>query len=244
MELKIAICDDDYNYVEFIQKMIRRSVPHDDISIYKFYSSSDFINFDKKVLDLVFMDYRIDNLNGVDLSVDLRKENKEAVLVFLTGEIEPLPILFKLNTFRFIMKSESEEIIEEEVESILFHLREKKSDRNLVVKVGKGSKVLYLEDILYISKNKRGSSIKIMDKYTEEIDSIECRESVDEIYLMCRDKFEYPHSSYIVNFDNIAGFDNNRVIVKDGTELNISNSRRKYFIERLSSYMTKRYGRI
>lgn len=91
---KIAICDDDKSYAEFIEKTIKDNSKDVNIEIFKYYSSEDFINNISKDIDLVFMDYKIDEMNGIDISKYLRKINPNAILVFITGEISPEPVFF------------------------------------------------------------------------------------------------------------------------------------------------------
>lgn len=91
---KISICDDDKLYVEFIEKIIKDNSKGFETEILKYYSSYDFINNINKDIDLVFMDYKIDEMNGIDISKYLRKINPNAILVFITGEISPEPVFF------------------------------------------------------------------------------------------------------------------------------------------------------
>lgn len=241
MKIKIAICENNIEYTDFLQKKIKKLLPYDDIEIYRFFDNQEFILSKKDFFDIVFLNYEMDTVDEMSMSYSLREVNKEAILVFLSKNELPHPRLFKLNTFRFIMKYENKNAVDEELISVFYYLKDKRSYKYIIVNVGKIKKVIDIGDILYISKNKRGSKIVL---YKNEEESLDCKETLDDLYGKLRSRFEYPHSSYIVNFDNIVGFERSNIIMKDGSELSISSSKKMYFESRVSLYIKKMYGDV
>lgn len=241
MFIKIAICENDSVYIDFLKKIIKRALPYENVEMRVFFSSKDFILYEKDAFDIVFINYEMDTVDEMSMSYSLREVNEEAILVFMSKKELPHPRLFELNTFRFIMKYENKNTVDEEIISVFYYLKDKRSYKYITVSVGKIKKVIDIGDIMYISKNKRGSKIFL---YKNGKETLDCRETLDDLYKKLRSKFEYPHSSYIVNFDNIVGFERSNIIMKDGSELSISSSKKLYFNDRMSSYIKKMYGDV
>lgn len=162
MKYFIAICDDRI-HAKYIEDIIKKYEFYDEFCISKFYSSSSFLENIGEKFDIVVMDYDIDEMNGVELAQKLREVNQDTILVFLTGEISPQPIFFKLNTHRFLLKTYKEEELDDEIRSIIDFLREKRELKEIVLNCAGERRVFDLGKILYVSKIKRGAEIFLYD---------------------------------------------------------------------------------
>lgn len=90
---KIAICDDDKNYREKIEKVIETEgiLPKSEIRFYEYESGKELLENADILHDLVFMDMRMPGLDGNKSVLKLREYNRAAILVFCSGYFEPTP---------------------------------------------------------------------------------------------------------------------------------------------------------
>lgn len=104
---KIAICDDDKNYREKIEKVIETEgiLPKSEIRFYEYESGKELLENADILHDLVFMDMRMPGLDGNKSVLKLREYNRAAILVFCSGYFEPTPDSINIGQpFRYIMK--------------------------------------------------------------------------------------------------------------------------------------------
>ena len=104
---KIAICDDDKNYREKIEKVIETEgiLPKSEIRFYEYESGKELLKNADILHDLVFMDMRMPGLDGNKSVLKLREYNRAAILVFCSGYFEPTSDSINIGQpFRYIMK--------------------------------------------------------------------------------------------------------------------------------------------
>lgn len=104
----IAICDDDHSYVEYLDQEIRNQFNNTEkYIINKFYSGEEFLSVRNKKFDLIFLDMKMDKIDGINTALNYRKYDQDAILVFCTGIQMPRPEFFDVHPFRYLMKSYS-----------------------------------------------------------------------------------------------------------------------------------------
>ncbi|MFR0865518.1 MAG: LytR/AlgR family response regulator transcription factor [Eubacterium sp.] len=92
LELKVAICDDEKYYREYLQKFIMDYFENKNIKVVSslFSNGSEFCadksNFQK--YDIIFLDIEMDEMNGMDTAYMIRKFNLEVQIVFITIRVE------------------------------------------------------------------------------------------------------------------------------------------------------------
>lgn len=89
---KIAICDDDKNYREKIEKVIETEgiLPKSEIRFYEYESGKELLKNADILHDLVFMDMRMPGLDGNKSVLKLREYNRAAILVFAPDTLSRL----------------------------------------------------------------------------------------------------------------------------------------------------------
>ena len=102
----IAICDDDKGFIEFVKEVIRELNLSNEVRIYEYLSGEEFIfDIDNRYdLDLVILDIQMKEMDGNQVSIELRKRYKNTTLVFCSGIYKPSPENIKVAPFRFLLK--------------------------------------------------------------------------------------------------------------------------------------------
>lgn len=170
---KIAICDDDKNYREKIEKVIETEgiLPKSEIRFYEYESGKELLENADILHDLVFMDMRMPGLDGNKSVLKLREYNRAAILVFCSGYFEPTPDSINIGQpFRYIMKDLHDRSLKREIPAILSKVKLHCGDYSVTVTSAGRVIRIYTEDILYICLAKRGCSIYVARQ--GEIDEI------------------------------------------------------------------------
>lgn len=170
---KIAICDDDKNYREKIEKVIETEgiLPKSEIRFYEYESGKELLKNADILHDLVFMDMRMPGLDGNKSVLKLREYNRAAILVFCSGYFEPTSDSINIGQpFRYIMKDLHDRSLKREIPAILSKVKLHCGDSSVTVTSAGRVIRIYTEDILYICLAKRGCSIYVARQ--GEIDEI------------------------------------------------------------------------
>lgn len=176
---KIAICDDDKNYREKIEKVIETEgiLPKSEIRFYEYESGKELLENADILHDLVFMDMRMPGLDGNKSVLKLREYNRAAILVFCSGYFEPTPDSINIGQpFRYIMKDLHDRSLKREIPAILSKVKLHCGDYSVTVTSAGRVIRIYTEDILYICLAKRGCSIYVARQ--GEIDEMHCKENL------------------------------------------------------------------
>ena len=81
---RIAICDDDIAYTEYLEKKIKEVLGKSErSSICKYYSGEEFIGDLELEFDLVFLDMQMGEIDGITAAINLEKEIKMLYLFFV-----------------------------------------------------------------------------------------------------------------------------------------------------------------
>lgn len=162
---RIAICDDDIAYTEYLEKKIKEVLGKSErSSICKYYSGEEFIDDLELEFDLVFLDMQMGEIDGITAAIKFRKRNQDAVLVFCTGIQLPQPEFFDVQPFRYLMKNYTENKIDEELKNIINKMIENKKEVYIVVRNDGRMDKIAIDNITYISNIKRGCCIHIFSK--------------------------------------------------------------------------------
>ena len=244
----IALCDDNENFLEIMEKIVKSNLEYESNMICTRYSSgAEVIKSNLSDIDLLIIDMQMDNIDGFSAAKVIRQKNQDMIIVFCSGVVMPLPEHFEVQPYRYIIKKLDTTEIQNTVTELLIEMKRKKNKRIVeVVSDGKAYRI-NIRDILYIYRQNRGS-VLVVDNFKNEIESnnnyirIESSEKLSDWYLQLSDYgFEFAHTSYIVNMQNIKSIIKDDICMNDGEMLRISRTYKQKFHERFSYYFSKKY---
>lgn len=218
--MKAIICDDKAVFVDAIESRLRNYAAKKDtnVEITKCRSGKELLELDLLGCDVLFLDIDMPGINGIDAAREIRKINREVILVFITGWIEYAPAGYQVNAFRYLLKGSLDQEFDPCMEDILAKLHENAEmmifqtrDRNLEIS---------LKNILYLEGTQRRSVLLYL---YEGRNPIECTGKLAEYdEQLCRKGFLRLQKSYLANMDHIVRIKNYMALLRDGTELKVS----------------------
>lgn len=246
---KIVICDDDANFITYMENMLYAcGFGKREIEIYGVVSGEECIQTLKRMTacDLLILDMQMSGMDGHATAKAFRSIFPDALLVFCSGAVQPTDESFKTSPFRYLKKAYSDEKMLEELKPVVDKMIELKKLPYIIGKNHNNTVKLRPNDILFIENYKRGSSIyvhKDSKDYSFE-DRITTKKKLQELYEELKDfGFEYAHNSYIVNLHYVIKFKSEGIIkLVDGLELNVSRSKMPNFRKELSRVMSGKYS--
>ena len=224
--LKILACEDDALVLEEIQKRIEK-VKSYQIDLCLIDDAVDEKILDKNY-DVVLMDIRLKELDGIQMAVQMRNYQPHLKFIFISNYIdEYLEGLFlEIDPYGILKKPINYEYLFELLEKL--H-QEKMAQKGIVLKMYGGQVSRFdPKDIRYIESNKRVIEIH----YKNQIER--CYNSLDNIQMRLPDYFIRCHKSYLVNMKEIENFGHKNIRLYSGEIIDVSRSKRK---ETLESYM-------
>lgn len=127
---KISIVDDDEFSLTLIKSMLE-SINFTNLSTYS--NSTDFLNSLISQPEIIFLDYHIDNLNGLEILKKIKRFNPETFIVFISGQenISIAVTALKYGAFDYLVKGQYStsdlEVVMNKMASLKSMLHEKKN---------------------------------------------------------------------------------------------------------------------
>lgn len=202
--MKIAVCDDEKQFIDEICSLLETwAIKHDiRLSLFRFTNGDDLIYAHRsKCMDLIFLDVIMPLLNGMETARELRCGDTAVPIIFLTSAREFAIESYEVRAFHYLLKP----VDVKKLFSILDDFLKKfcLPEHTFTAKTAEGFCKITLADIDYLeAQNKHvlvylsnGRIIKISEQFSK------CEEicSADSGFYRC-------HRSYIVNLNHVEQF--------------------------------------
>ena len=212
--LRIAICDDDKILVTQIEEMLNRYLDKKMIDRYIdiFYDGASLERIYEKGdrFDIIYLDIEMSGKNGIEAAKSIRKLDRDVLLIYVSSYETYFMQLFEVEPFRFIKKpikeTEFEEVIDLAYERII------EEDAYFEYKYNKTIVNIHTEESTY--------------RYYGKLDEVERRLIQNKI------PFLRIHKSFYVNFHFVDKITFSKLILSDGTVLQISQDRQNIIRKR------------
>lgn len=220
--MRIAICDDEKVFRDILKKELEKYAKEFGLDFVNTeFSSGEMLLSSDVDFDLIFMDYQMRTINGIDTVDRMRKRNDKTVVVFITSYPDVAIESIKVQPHRFLSKPINHNDFYEALDSFMERYN---SDAYVIVYDEENDKMKRLAewDILYV-----------------EADNIYCKViTVDNCFLYkntlsnfaknLKSEFFYrSHRSYLVNLNHIDTFSHSEIILENGEKALLTKT--KYF---------------
>lgn len=237
--MKIGIVDDNQTDQDYLKEIIENwtIAENTSLDIQCFKNGQDFLQaYEKNKFILVFMDIYMEEMTGIDVVREVRKNDEKLLFVFLTTSKEHIFEATPLHIFDYIPKPYSKQ-------RLIYVLNEMKKyipnlDKTIEFNSGKQHIILNIADIMYFLANNNFTVFKMKD--TEEkyrIPFSKITEMVDERFLLCI-------RGSMINMDYILKQKDDYFIMADHYKIFIRRNNRKDIIKTYENYQFKQLDKL
>lgn len=163
--------------------------------------------------DVVFMDINMEETDGIETALQIRKFQSETVIVFVTAFINYVLEGYKVNAIRYIMKDTLETAIPECMDAVLHKMQLCQKTFVFI----EGEKKLYTDNIVYVESRKHQVIFHYMETGPAEYHIYEKLDEIEKTFS--GGSFLRIHKSYLVNMKHISRINNYIAVLDTGEEL-------------------------
>lgn len=233
--MQIAICDDESVFRKGLYEILTCYASEFGyvFNISEFSDGADLLRSNIS-FDLIFMDYQMKAINGIDTVSAIRKRKDNTKVVFVSSYSDIVFESMKVRTFRFLVKPIDKNKLYEALDSVI---RENEEIAKIVVKDLETQKnITILESkIIYIQADNIYSTV------VTENHAYTCLSSIGELHKNLKgDCFYRTNRSYIVNFNYISDFSSKEITFVNGQKALLSKLKYKEFKTSYLSFIRRK----
>lgn len=219
--IKIAVADDEHQYIERIENVLREySEKHSLEFLIETYSSSLFLNEDikgGKGFDIFFMDVEMPDYSGFDVAKTIREKYFESFIIFITNHSEYATEGYEVSALRYILKDHIEERVPIVLDIIIPQLEDMKA-KFYSFEQPEGRLYVRPSDIIMIRKEGEKNLTIVTRK-----GNLSVRSSLKSILKeLSSDEFILVNKKNIVNLGHVNGINERIMLLSDGSEVTVS----------------------
>lgn len=217
-----AICDDDEFFREKLKTfLINYKIKHRlHIDILEFEDGNALLNYSESY-DLVFLDYQMPNLNGMETARILRARKNICSIIFITSFPEFMIESFEVNTYRFLIKPLDTSKLSNYIDCFV---KDKKMFSPIVVNVYGEQKIINSSDIIYIEGSGKYCNIRTINTTVRSSKTLS-----GVLDLLPQHCFFRTHKSFAINLYCIVSIKDEYITLNNGEKAKISRNRMSNF---------------
>lgn len=230
--LRIALCDDDLEFLEVFQNLIIKSFADTGLEIILTSFSNgksllEDVEKNKTIFDVIFLDVEMPEVNGFQVAHRLRSIQPAFILIFTTYQEHQSREGYLYGAFRYVFKNNLSSELKEAIAGIVKKISEDKERNEDIIFKCRISGVLEdimvsSEDILYLKREKSRRVIlktvfseyelltKPLSKYTNQL---------------APPNFQPVLRNFIVNFNHVQNFTSDSFILTGNSKVPIGVNR-------------------
>ncbi|ADU24418.1 LytR/AlgR family response regulator transcription factor [Ruminococcus albus] len=232
--MKIAICDDQMAmHTELKKHLENYAQKRNLIMIYNDYTNGFDLISSQNEYDIIFMDYQMAEIDGLETARQIRKKNTDTTIIFLTSFPDIVFDTFEVNAYRFLVKPIDDARLEAALDS---YLSDNDESNFILIKTDESNQKININDIIYIEASDKYCNIRTNEG------TVLFKKTLSEIEKMLpEDKFFRCHRTYLVGFRHIVSHTSTDVLFDNKEKALISRVKLPPFKKAFTNYI-KRYN--
>lgn len=230
--IRIAVVEDEELYVRQIAEYLERygKEKKEEIKL-TVYRDGDGITLDYKAqFDIIFMDIGMRFVDGMTAAQEIRKIDTEVIIIFITNMTQYAIRGYEVDALDYILKPVNYFVFSQKLQKAVFRMQRRHVNYITVVVKG-GIKRLESSDIYYVES--QGHNLIYHTKEGEMVSGGTMKSA--EVSLKGLN-FSRGNKCYLINLEHVEGIKDKCAVVKGGSELLLSRSGLKSFMQDLTRY--------
>ncbi|MCL2151770.1 MAG: LytTR family DNA-binding domain-containing protein [Oscillospiraceae bacterium] len=231
--MRFAVCDDDMLFQNEIKKAVYTysNMRNLDLAVDEYICGEDLLNSSYEY-DVVFMDYRMSGINGLETAKILRGKNKDCVIIFLTSYSKIVYEVFEVSAFRFFEKPLDVDKLHKALDDYFTTIGD---DYPILLKVGRETVCIKTNEVFYLEADNKKCFVNLVNE------SLHCARTMASIAAQLPASiFHKVNKAFIVNINHIKNYDKEYVYFTNGARVPAS---RKYLPSFKEAYKNYAKGR-
>ena len=240
--LQVAICDDEITQLNHIHRFTQECYQANQIfaSVRTFsdstsllYEIEDSIHF-----DLLILDIEMPGLTGMELASRVKRSLPDVLIIFVTSHMEYALDAYELSIFRYVPKGGSAQRLQHALLDAAALIELQIRDSYIIQHAAKLDRIP-LKNLLYITHEGKNAFLitNITDPENNSFKKYKVRKTLQQVYEELNpNDFLFIDRGCIVNLSQIMSLQGSFCILKDGTRLQISQSRIQELKDKLLSF--------
>ncbi|MCI8564875.1 MAG: response regulator transcription factor [Lachnospiraceae bacterium] len=232
--LRIAIVDDEQSERERLKRFVERYFRErgEDVCLSLYDDGAALLQAASEALDLLFLDIRMEQVDGLSAARQIRMADEEVQIVFITNMAQYAIDGYSVSALDFLVKP----IDEERTARVLEKAEKRLGSRNpemISVRNSEGFFVVDAKDILYIETDGRHLLLHTAAA------GMRCHETLQSMEEKLPGHFFRCHNAFLVNLwkvEHVKGGD----IVAGGRKVPLSKHRRREFMQAMTRIVKER----
>lgn len=222
MTINIAICDDEIKELEKLSAFLDlyKKVKRPDIKIHSFLSGFSLLDAIEQgtTFDVVILDIIMPKENGVNIARELKKEQENTEIIFLTSTPEYAVESYEVNANNYILKPIRKEKLFLALTDCLDDI-EKKQTSGFIIHSGTNQYTrIFYSKLMYGEAMHKSVNLYLSDQTV--VTSVMTFTNLLKLLSSCPD-FIQPHRSYVVNMHYIEHIMKRNLILTNGEHIPI-----------------------
>lgn len=225
----IALCDDQSTFIEEFTRQLTACFNRQSVSFsLQPFSDGQSLLDSQEHYDIIFLDIQMDKLSGLDTAHILRRRGVSSPIIFLTAYKQYVFDAFDVGAFHYLVKPIDPNKLQHTINQL-----SKQLIGNFTFKTGETVNTVPLHEILYIEVMDRKillHTAKEMHEFYGKLQQIEAQVSTD--FFRC-------HRSYLVNLNQVSGFDKTSICLSNKESIPLSKRKYRIFSTAFFAYLRK-----
>lgn len=230
---RIVICDDEDTLIGELRGKLEQYAAETgrEFCYFIYHDGSELLEEYKPDYDLIFMDIKMDKLNGLKTAEAIRRMDSGVGLIFLTSLKQYVWKGYEYRAVNYLLKPVKYGVLKMELDRYFEHYQGK-NQPYLSFSNDSGRYKVFYKDIIYGETDKRNVLLhfegqsQVIYKNMKEVSALLC----------AHPQFARCHQSFVVNLSFVKGVEGLEIILNTGERLAVSQPRRKEFMVKMTEY--------
>lgn len=227
IRMRVAICDDEKIFRDELKSAVfAYSDKHRLEIVADEFTSGEHLLKSNEKYDIIFLDYKMNGIDGLDTARALRDRNVACTIIFLTSYPSFVYESFEVGTFRFFKKPLEPEKLHRAFDD---YFKRFGTSYPIPLTIDRETRCVETKDIIYLEADNKCCFIHLATE------TLHCAKTMAVIGRMLpKNHFYQIHKAFIVNLNYIDRYDNEYIYFKNKARVHIS---RKYWTSFKAAYM-------